>query len=299
MILLPSFTPAAVERLVPRTREICRELIARFLETGRCDAAVDYAQHIPVRVISLMLGLPESDGDRFRRWVNEIVEAGATDAQVFAAAIEDMQAYFRVEIAKRRQSPGDDLISALMAQRIDGRPLSDEHLLGTVRLLLIAGIDTTWSAIGASLWHLATHAEDRRRLGADPALMPTAIEEFLRAYAPVTMARKIVQSREVGGTALEAGQMTLLCFPSANRDPAVFPDADKVLIDRKENRHAAFGLGIHRCVGSNLARMEMRVALEEWLDAIADFELAPGARVEWSGGAARGPRRVPVVFSKR
>ena len=162
--------------------------------------------------------------------------------------------------------------------------------------LLIAGIDTTWSAIGASLWHLATNPGDCARLVAEPALMTTAIEEFLRAYAPVTMARKVVSDREVGGTLLRAGQTTMLCFPAANRDPAVFPDPDKVLLDRKDNRHAAFGLGIHRCVGSNLARMEMRVALEEWLARIPRFQLAEGAQVVWSEGPARGPRRLPFEF---
>ena len=137
--------------------------------------------------------------------------------------------------------------------------------------MMIAGIDTTWSAIGSSLWHLATHDEDRRRLVADPGLMDTAVEEFLRAYAPVTMAREVVKDVEIGGCPMKPGQMVLLSFPAANRDPAMFPDADKVLIDRKENRHAAFGLGIHRCIGSNLARMELRVALEEWLRRIPEF----------------------------
>ena len=140
-------------------------------------------------------------------------------------------------------------------------------MIGSLRLLLIAGIDTTWSGIGSCIWHLATHPEDRRRLVAEPALMPTAIEEFLRAYAPVTMAREVVKETEINGCTFKPGQMVLLSFPAANRDPAMFPDADKVIIDRKENRHAAFGLGIHRCVGSNLARLEMTVAVEELLEA--------------------------------
>ncbi|MFX9257938.1 cytochrome P450, partial [Acinetobacter baumannii] len=118
----------------------------------------------------------------------------------------------------------------------------DNHILGTLRLLLIAGIDTTWSGIGACLWHLAKTPADRRRLVAEPALMQTAIEEFLRAYSPVTMARLVAKDTVVGGCPYEKGQMVLLSFPAANRDPAVFPDADKVIIDRKANRHAAFGL---------------------------------------------------------
>jgi cytochrome P450 len=165
-----------------------------------------------------------------------------------------------------------------------------------LRLLLIAGIDTTWSAIGACLRHLATQDADRRRLVAEPELMTRAVEEFLRAYSPVTMAREIVKETQIHGTTFKPGEMVMLAFPAANRDPAVFPGADQVLIDRRDNRHAAFGLGIHRCIGSNLARMEVRVALEEWLARIPEFVLEPGATVTWSEGNVRGPRRVPLLL---
>ena len=124
--------------------------------------------------------------------------------------------------------------------------------------------------------------------------MPLAIEEFLRAYAPVTMAREVVKETRINGCTFKAGEMVLLSFPAANRDPAVFPDADKVIIDRKENRHAAFGLGIHRCVGSNLARMEMTVAVEELLKRVPEFSL--DGEVTWSEGSVRGPRRLPIKF---
>jgi cytochrome P450 len=159
---------------------------------------------------------------------------------------------------------------------------------------MIAGIDTTWSAIGASLWHLSQHPDDRRRLAAEPDLMPTAVEEFLRAYAPVTMARLVARDVELNGRRLHEGDWLLLPFPAANRDPEFFPDADQVRLDRVENRHAAFGLGIHRCIGSNLARMELTVALEEWMNRYPDFELTDPTQVTWSAGQVRGPRRVPV-----
>ena len=173
--------------------------------------------------------------------------------------------------------------------------MPDTHVLGTAALTLIAGVDTTWSSIGASLWHLATHPEDRERLIAEPELMPTAIEELLRAYSPVTMGRIVVDDVEVAGCPMRAGDRVLLNFPAANRDPAAFEDPDTVLIDRTENRHAAFGLGIHRCAGSNLARMELRVALEEWLAAIPSSDSTTAAEVTWAGGQVRGPRTIPVV----
>jgi cytochrome P450 len=295
MVLLPPFTPDAIERLRPRARAICNELIDTFADDGACDAAVDYAQHIPTKVMAHMLGVPESDGELFRTWIKAVLQEGALDQPGLIRAVEEMTEYFRGPMMERRRSPGSDLISYLVQQRYeDGRTLTDNHVLGSVRLLLVAGIDTTWSAIGAFIWHLAKTPGDRRRLVAEPELMPTAIEELLRAYAPVTMAREVVAETEIGGCPFEPGKMVLLSFPAANRDPAMFPDADKVILDRKENRHAAFGLGIHRCIGSNLARMELIVALEEFLKRAPEFTLA--GPVTWSEGTVRGPRRLPLRF---
>ena len=207
-----------------------------------------------------------------------------------------MRAFFAAEIAERRKTPRHDLISYLAEARIDGQKLDDDHITGTLRLLLIAGIDTTWSMIGSCLWHLANHSDDRKRLVAEPALIPTAVEEFLRAYAPATLAREIVKETEINGCHFNEGEMVMLSFPAANRDPAMFPDAGRVVIDRSPNRHAAFGLGIRRCLGSHLARIEITAALQEWLAKIPDFAVAPDAKVEWSAGPVRGPRTLPLVF---
>jgi cytochrome P450 len=298
-LLLPPFTPDAMKKLEPRVRAICNELIDGFIADGKCDAAARYTKHIPVRAIAHMLGIPEKDSDLFINWIHEILELGIKDNEIFLRGIREMGEYFAGHIEERKKRPTHDLISTLMnARDKDGQPLSDEHVQGSLRLLLIAGIDTTWSAIGSSLWHLAKTPADRERLVAEPALMQSAVEELLRAYSPVTMAREVMKETVISGCPVKPGNMVLLSFPAANRDPAVFPDADKVLIDRKENRHAAFGLGIHRCVGSNLARMEMTVALEEWLKRIPDFRLDPAGQVKWSEGTVRGPRQLPILFSK-
>jgi cytochrome P450 len=293
MMLLPSFTPAAAAELEPRTRAMCRETLERLSGRTECDAAVDYAQEIPARVIAHILGVPEQEGDRFRGWIYK-QGLGFADPVIARAAFAEMNEYIADHVAKCRENPGDNLVSRLFEARLRGQPVSDDHLIGTVRLLLLAGIDGTWSTIGTSLWHLATHADDRRRLAAEPHLIPTAIEEFLRAYAPTAPARVIVKDTEVGGCPLKAGEMVMLPYGAANRDPAMFPEPDRVVIDRTENRHAAFGLGIHRCIGAHLARMELRVALEEWLAEFPDFELKPDAVVKWSPGLVRGPRQVPV-----
>ena len=298
-LLLPPFTPDAVKKLEPRVRSICNELMDGFIGDEGCDAAERYSKHIPVRTIAHMLGIPEADSDRFIKWIHQILELGIKDQEILMRAVQEMNTYFAGHIEHRKKHPTDDLISTLMnARDKNGQPLSDLHVLGSLRLLLIAGIDTTWSAIGASLWHLAKTPADRERLVAEPELMPMAVEEFLRAYSPVTMAREVMKETEIGGCPVKPGNMVLLSFPAANRDPAVFPDADKVVIDRKQNPHAAFGLGIHRCIGSNLARMNMTIAIEEWLKRIPQFRLDPAGEVTWSEGTVRGPRQLPVLFGK-
>ena len=291
--VLPPFTPDEIAKLTPRAQDVCNELIDAF-PPGGGDMADLYTRHIPVRLIAHMMGLPESDGGLFRHWIHEILEAGITDPSRVMPAVVAENAYFAAEIAKRQANPTDDLISRLLHTTLDGQPADPEQVLGMLRLLLVAGIDTTWSMIGSALWHLAEHPADAARLRAEPELMPTAIEELLRAYAPVTMAREVVRDTSIAGCPIKAGQMVLLSFPAANRDPAMFPDPDRVILDRAENRHAAFGLGIHRCVGSNLARMELTVAVETFLRRVPSFRLA--GPVRWSVGSVRGPRTLPMEF---
>jgi cytochrome P450 len=285
-----------VERYVEPTRELCRSLLDGFVSTGKADAAGQYAQQIPPRVIAELLGIDPARADDFTEWVRGVLELGLQDPELRLRYREKIISFFSAEVEARRRQPGDDFISYLLAQEVDGEPVPVNHVVGTCNLLLVAGIDTTWSSIGSALWHLACHPDDRRRLAEDPSLIPTAVEELLRAYSPVTMARIVSQEVEVGGRTLRPGERVLLPFPAANRDPDVFERADEVVIDRARNRHIAFGVGIHRCAGSNLARMEMRVALEEWLARVPEFRLDDPDAVTWAGGQVRGPRHLPVVF---
>jgi cytochrome P450 len=297
-ILVPAFTVDAVKRLEPRTRSICRDLIDRIAGKQRCDGAADYAQEVPTRVTAYMLGVDETNGELFRNWVQDFFERGIADLGLVAKVIGEIREFFGKEIAKRRAAKleGEDLVTVLVKARIDGQPLDDEQICNTIRLLLMAGIDTTWSSIGASLWHLANHPEHRARLVAEPELIPTAVDEFLRAYAPATMAREVVKERRIGDCVFKEGEMVLVPYPAANRDPEKFADANRVVLDRKPNPHVAFGVGIHRCIGENLARMEMKVAVEEWLARFPQFRMAPGAEVHWSRGPVRGPRRLEFVL---
>lgn len=293
-MLLPIFSPQNIAKLEPSTRAYCHELLDAMEGRDVVDAAADYAQHIPVRVIANMLGLPESDADRFRGFVNHVLEGVALPMEQRAEGMIALFQYLQGHIEDHLQNPRDDLITFLLESELHGEKLDPFQVGRTIALLLIAGIDTTWSAIGASLWHLAKTPGDRERLVAEPELLPTAIEELLRAYAPVTMARLVKQDMEWNGCPMKAEEWVLLPFPAANRDPKAFAEPDRVVIDRQENRHAAFGLGIHRCAGSHLARMELRVALEVWLERFAVFELDDPDAVRWSGGQVRGPRVLPV-----
>ena len=306
-LLLPFFAPKPVEEMVEVTRSIARERIdAIAAETGAdegrsgvTDAADSYSKHIPVRVIARILGLPESDEPKFTRWAVDVLQSKGDEFDRRADATREVLQYFGELTDQRRQERADDLPSKLLDMRLpNGDPLANHHITGASFLLLLAGIDTTWSSISASLYHLASHRADRERLVADPELIPTAIEEFLRAYAPVTMARfTATDDAEIGGCPVAHGDKVLLPFGAGNRDPAKFDRPDEVIIDRAENRHFAFGLGIHRCLGSNLARMELKVAIEEWLARFPNFELATEADcggVEWGGVQVRGPRNLQI-----
>jgi cytochrome P450 len=295
-LLLPAFSPRAVAELEGFTRSLCTGLLDGIGEVDHLDASLAYAQHIPVGVIAKMLGFPPEDGDIFRGFVRQILESVDDPFEERVARFGPLEEYFIAQVEDHRAHPRDDLTTFLLDVEINGNHLEDRHVFGTMILVLAAGIDTTWSAIGASLWHLARHDEDRRRLAADPSLLPVAVEELLRAYAPVTMARLVKEDFEFEGCPMKKDDWVLLSFPSANRDPAFFERADEVLIDREINRHAAFGLGIHRCVGSNLARMELRVALDCFLSRFPEFSLADPDAVTWSRGQVRGPRILPLTI---
>lgn len=298
-LLLPAFGPSAIEKQSHITRAISHELIDAFVDRGTADVATEYAQHIPVRVIAQMIGVPLSDEATFTRWAVTILQEGFTNLDKAMDCVIELITYFRERTDERRAVPAgerpDDLITLLIeATDDDGAPLTERHTIGACFLLLLAGIDTTWSAIGSALWHLATHPDDQRRLRDDPSLIHTAVEEVLRFYSPVTMARYVADDVEVAGCPMKAGDKVLMNFPGGNRDPEMFERADEFVIDRERNRHFAFGSGIHRCLGSNLARMELRVAMETFLERVPSFELADASSVTWSAGQVRGPRRVPV-----
>jgi cytochrome P450 len=293
-IMLPALAPGPVNALEPQIRDLCRLHLNEIAGNEFFDAGQQYAQYISPGVIARMLGFPAEDEDLFREFVHLVLDLVDLDPAERIPLFQSMADYFNKQIDDHIANPRDDFTSYLLNVELGGAKLATEHVRGTMVLTLVAGIDTTWSAIGVAIWHLATHPKDLARLVSEPEIMQLAIEEFLRFYAPVTMARTLKDDYEFFGAQMKKDDWVLLGFPAANRDPAVFDDADKFIIDRAVNRHAAFGLGIHRCAGSNLARLELRIAIEEFIARFPKFELADPEGVTWAQGQVRGPRHIPL-----
>jgi cytochrome P450 len=294
-LILPLFSPKAVETYRPFTEKLANNLIDKIIDRGKvADGAVDYAQQLPPRVIAYIIGIDETRADEFTEWVRGILEQGQANPEIRLKYRRIIRDYFQEMITERRRNPRDDAISKLMKAKIEGESLSDYTIIGVCFLLLVAGIDTTWSSIGSALFHFGTKTDHRNRMYAEPELFPTAIEELLRFYSPVKMARRVLEPVAFGGVEMQPGDKVIMNFPAANRDPEVFENPDEVMLDREQNRHIAFGVGIHRCAGSNLARMEMDVALRTWFNRIKDFEVIQPEKVIWSGGQVRGPRVMPM-----
>lgn len=293
-MMLPFFNPENTLKWEQTIRDLCTARLDDLEGREECDLALDYARHIPGDLTAVMFGVPPSEADQFRHWIHLLLEVGPIDSDVERDTTNIILEYMQGLIDDRREHGGDDIVTYLMDQRIDGEQMDDISMSKMFFLLLVAGIDTTWSGIGSSFLHLATHAEDRRRLVAEPELIQNAVEEFLRAYSPVYVSRVATADTEIAGCPVTEGDWVMLPYPAANRDPAAFENPHDVQIDRQQNRHAAFGLGVHRCLGSNLARLEMNIAIEMFLARYPEFELTDPDAVSFSAGNVRGPRRVPV-----
>jgi cytochrome P450 len=280
-LLLPAFAPGPINALEPVIRSLCVDLLDG-MHGDVINVGMEYAKFIPPSVIRAMLGFPEEDIEKFIEFINIVLEGIDHPLEQRIEEFAPVEAYFTVQMEEHMANPRDDLTSYLLNVEIEGQKLQPEHVFGTMVLVLIAGIDTTWSAIGSSIWHLANHPDDLARLVNEPELMPVA------------MARLVKHDMDYLGCSMKEDDWILLGFPAANRDPNVFDDADKFIIDRAQNRHVAFGLGIHRCAGSNLARLELRVAIEEFIKRYPRFELADPSAVTWASGQIRGPRNLPI-----
>jgi cytochrome P450 len=286
----PLFSPKAVERMEGKVRQRAADLIDEILAkgTGEADYMAEFSQLYPTSIFIELMGLPIEELPKFMEWEHGILHSSETDIERREAervsSMKKVTDYFQTIIADRRANPQDDIVSRALSFEIDGKPVSDDDLLMFCLLMFMAGLDTVSVTLGWSLYYLATHPEDRQRIVDDPDMIPDAIEEFLRVYAIVQTGRKVAKDTEILGCPVKAGQMVALPLNSAMRDEKAFPNGTEVDITRSPNNHFAFSAGQHRCLGSHLARRELKIALEEWHKRIPDYRLAPDAELVETGG---------------
>ncbi|MBO0705549.1 MAG: cytochrome P450 [Candidatus Dormibacteraeota bacterium] len=292
-----AFTPRAVEALRPRVSAIVDELLDAVAGRGAMDLVTDFAVPLPVTVIAELLGIPTSERERFKVWSDAVVTGSASEQERVASHLE-MTAFFDGLLRERRREPRDDLVSALLAARIDGEALSDQDLRSFCVLLLVAGNETTTNLIANAVLSFDDHPEAWAELRADPGLVPQAVEEVLRHRSPIQcMFRVARQGAGAGGTPIPPGHRVLAWIGAANRDPDVFEDPDRFDIHRSPNRHVAFGHGIHFCLGAPLARLEAVVALDAFVRRHPDLAVVPGVELEpVASHVVYGVQHLPVRF---
>ena len=288
-ILNQFFAPAAVRRMEPMAKQRCIELIEELKGAGECDFVKEFAIRYPTDMFLALLGLPVSDGEQFLEWSDDYFGALlAGDPGRAEAAKASIMKYFDEAVTERRANPRDpkeDMVSRLVEARIDEEALTHDEILTICLTLMLAGLDTTRSALGYIYTHLAQHPEDRQALIDDPTLIPKAVEEFLRLYPLVFQAgREVQEAQDFNGLQVEKGDVIWLGIAQANRDPRKFENPDQFDVSRHNvNQHIAFGGGPHRCLGMHLARLELKVVLEEWHQRIPDYRIKPGTELTERG----------------
>jgi cytochrome P450 len=300
-----AFTPRALEGLRPHIQQIVDGLLDEAQRRGSMDLIEDFAYPLPVRVICEMLGVPVKDHERFKQWGLDIARGLDAimlppDSEVAVRSIAGRRAlanYFRELIAERRSAPRDDMLSALIAAEEAGDKLNEDELLATCLLLLVAGHETTVNLIGNGTLALLRHPAELTKLRENPGLITTAVEELLRFDGPVQRTARIPsEDITIGGVTIGKGEMVMPFLGAADRDPAQFPDPDRLDITRADNRHIAFGMGIHFCLGAPLARMEGQIAINTLLARLPKLALATDRPRFRQSLTLRGLETLPVSF---
>jgi len=304
-LLDPLFAPKQVAMLENDVRKLSNQLIDDFVGAGECEFNSAFAIPLPCTVFLRLLGLPLEDLELFLEFKDNIIRpggvSGARDQQEFeriqAETGQKIYAYFDKVLDERQQQPRDDMLSGFLEADVDGHRLTREDILDICYLFLLAGLDTVTASVGCMVSYLAQNPHKRQRLVDDPSLVPGAVEELLRWETPVPgVPRVVTQDVELSGEQLQAGERVTVLIGSANIDEKGFPEPAKVDFERPANRHLAFGGGVHRCLGSHLARLELRVALEQLHARIPDYSIKPGEEPQYSMGI-RAVEYLPLVFT--
>jgi cytochrome P450 len=297
-VLNPYFSPGRMKELEPQVRAITDGLIDNFIELGRGDLADVAWQQPGIVFFRHLLGMPVEDVPLYIEAADLGINGESEEVRI--GAMTNLYHRVRDEIDKRRsEPPRDDLIDVLLAAEIDGEKLSFDDAVANALLLVQAGLETTSSAMSFAFFYLGTHASERDRLVREAELIPTAIEEFIRFAGSVHgLHRSVAEEVELSGQKFCPGETVVVNYAAANRDGREFDEPDKCILDRQTNRHLGFGAGVHRCLGSNLARLEFRVGVEQTLNRIPDYAIPAGAKVDFHGNSVtRGYRALPVVFT--
>ena len=297
-LIAPLFAKSRTAALESTIRRMVTEAIDEFIGVGTADLAHDLAHPIPPVVLALFIGLPQEDWLDFKDWVERILTTSAAgDMEGLFAVVGELLAYFQRWFEARRDNAGDDFATLALQGRIEGRALTPEEMLGYAFVLAVAGHETATSGIGNMLLQLGKHPDVRDQLLADRSLIPRAVEEFLRVDSPITGFARTVEAEavDIGGTTLQPGEKVMLMWGAGNHDERQFPEPDRIKLDRATNRHLAFGHGSHRCLGAPLARLQMRVVLEEVLSRVPDYEIA--GEVTRTVGMTHGVNSMPVRFT--
>ena len=290
-----AFTPKRMAELEPMIRQLAKELVASLPGQGEIDAIEELCDALPYLVMAELLGLEGTDRDVLKRCGQAIVSE--VDADTMQAATRELSAHLAGTIAERRRQPRDDLISVLLSDSPEGDALAEEELLGLCFLLTVAGTETTTSGMGNALVMLDRYRDDRARLLADPGLLVSAVDEMLRYDSPVQgLSRVTTEPVEIDATPIPTGSRVHMLFAAANRDPAAFAEPDRFDITRDPNPHMAFGFGIHRCLGTSLARTEIRVGLQEFLARFPDHQVNHDDSVRMPSDTNRGFSHLPVTL---
>lgn len=296
-IVTPWFSRRRVEGLDKEVRAVVTDLLDSLSGRARADFVQDLAAPLVSRVLAIFLNVPEAESTPWVGWMSDIFHGRLTDRERANAAGKKLIGYVDSKIADAREAPGDDFFSVLAKETFEGRPLTDEELRGYGILAMTAGQETTVNGIGNSLWHLGLEQDDRKRLIAEPARIPAAVEEILRYLSPIQLlGRTAARDTELGGKRIPKGATVAVCYGAANRDQEVFESADHCVIDRDYNPHIAFGAGPHACLGAHLARLEMTVVIEEVLRRLPNYVVDVDAIELTPHGDLRGPWRLPVVL---
>ena len=299
------FSRPRMQVLEPDLRRHAQEMIDGFVERGECEFDSEFAVPLPCRAFLTLMGLPQEELDLFIELKNGIIRPPVDPMDLIAATEfrmktgERIYTYFEKMIEDRRSKPCDDMMTYLTTVELDGQRLTDDEILDISYLFLLGGLDTVTATLGCSMAYLASNPEQRRKLVAKPELIPNAVEELLRWETPVSLVPRVLkQNVTIGDVELREGNLVNLLIGAANVDPAEFTDPTRVDFERENNRHIAFGAGAHRCLGSHLARMELRAALEEWHRRIPEYEIKAGAVPNVSVGI-REQLYLPLVWGAR